>query len=331
MQALQGQVVNAGQQVVQVSQGGQIIQTQNGQQIMVQGLGQGQTIQIQQPQTVQQNSGVTDMSQVQQVIQLPDGQMVCVQAQPQQDQQQQIQVQTQGGMITLPASMAGQVIQAQAAPIATNNTQGVIMMVPGQNGVPTMQRIPLPGAAQMLEEEPLYVNAKQYHRILKRRQARAKLEAEGKILKERKKYLHESRHKHALMRQRGEGGRFNTPGSAGGNDNQESAGVSPLPVSHGKQMNRPQGGKFYSIAGDGGGDVGDSNIRYSTMPVSTMSQMGNEYMTNPKIERTDGNGHRPNGHTASSIEDFMAAAEHSNSLMMGTDNNMVSMQQQQRN
>ena len=60
------------------------------------------------------------------------------------------------------------------------------MMVPGQNGVPTMQRIPLPGAAQMLEEEPLYVNAKQYHRILKRRQARAKLEAEGKILKERK-------------------------------------------------------------------------------------------------------------------------------------------------
>ncbi len=48
-----------------------------------------------------------------------------------------------------------------------------------------MQRIPIPGA-EMLEEEPLYVNAKQYHRILKRRQARAKLEAEGKILKERR-------------------------------------------------------------------------------------------------------------------------------------------------
>ncbi|XP_076102433.1 uncharacterized protein LOC143071760 isoform X1 [Mytilus galloprovincialis] len=57
-------------------------------------------------------------------------------------------------------------------------------------------------------EEPLYVNAKQYHRILKRRQARAKLEALGRIPKERQKYLYESRHRHALNRQRGSGGVF---------------------------------------------------------------------------------------------------------------------------
>ncbi|KAL1916700.1 uncharacterized protein VTP21DRAFT_5404 [Calcarisporiella thermophila] len=55
--------------------------------------------------------------------------------------------------------------------------------------------------------EPLYVNAKQYHRILKRREARAKLEIEKK-LQRRKKYQHESRHKHAMRRPRGPGGRF---------------------------------------------------------------------------------------------------------------------------
>lgn len=58
-------------------------------------------------------------------------------------------------------------------------------MVPGAGGIPQIQRIPLPNA-ELLEEEPLYVNAKQYHRILKRRQARAKLEAEGRIPKERR-------------------------------------------------------------------------------------------------------------------------------------------------
>lgn len=43
-----------------------------------------------------------------------------------------------------------------------------------------------------LEEEPLYVNAKQYHRILKRRAARAKWEAQVKASKAKVVYCLQS-------------------------------------------------------------------------------------------------------------------------------------------
>lgn len=86
----------------------------------------------------------------------------------------------------------------------------------GRPGVPQAQMaMAHPQSPEMpasgVEESPLYVNAKQFHRILKRRVARQRLEEQLRLTsKGRRPYLHESRHNHAMRRPRGPGGRFLT-------------------------------------------------------------------------------------------------------------------------
>ena len=61
-------------------------------------------------------------------------------------------------------------------------------------------------------QQPIFVNPKQYERIMKRREARARLENHRRksAAAARKPFLHESRHLHAVKRPRGPGGRFLT-------------------------------------------------------------------------------------------------------------------------
>jgi nuclear transcription factor Y alpha len=83
-----------------------------------------------------------------------------------------------------------------------------------------------PDVGGATEEAPLYVNAKQFHRILKRRLARQKLEEQLRLTsKARKPYLHESRHNHAMRRPRGPGGRFLTSDEVAEMERKKAAGI----------------------------------------------------------------------------------------------------------
>uniref|UniRef100_A0A0D6QYF4 Nuclear transcription factor Y subunit n=1 Tax=Araucaria cunninghamii TaxID=56994 RepID=A0A0D6QYF4_ARACU len=132
-------------------------------------------------------------------------------------------------------------------------------------------RMPLPLET---EEEPVYVNAKQYHGILRRRQLRAKAELENKVVKSRKPYLHESRHLHAMRRARGCGGRFlNTKKPEESKVNADNGYGSQGPVaqtgsSSGSEAFPSENGNINISQDVQGGTLGMSSSEVTSMPQS---------------------------------------------------------------
>jgi nuclear transcription factor Y alpha len=128
-----------------------------------------------------------------------------------------------------------------------------VMNRPPTSGGPVEQHQPSPDVGGGAEEAPLYVNAKQFHRILKRRLARQKLEEQLRLTsKARKPYLHESRHNHAMRRPRGPGGRFLTSDEVAELERKrllEGGGPLPDEFSVDKENNIIVGGKRKADAG----------------------------------------------------------------------------------
>uniref|UniRef100_A0A6N2N6B3 Nuclear transcription factor Y subunit n=1 Tax=Salix viminalis TaxID=40686 RepID=A0A6N2N6B3_SALVM len=133
-------------------------------------------------------------------------------------------------------------------------------------------RIMLP-MSMSTEDVPIYVNAKQYHGIIRRRKSRAKAAMENKLPRNRKPYMHRSRHLHAMRRPRGCGGRF-----LNAKELNDAKGITDAKKAGDFQLSQPTGSQNSEVLESGGATLNSSmeaNCGGSNLSGSEVTSMYN--------------------------------------------------------
>lgn len=155
-------------------------------------------------------------------------------------------------------------------------------------------RIMLP-MSTTTDDVPIYVNAKQYHGIIRRRKSRAKAALENKLPRNRKPYMHRSRHLHAMRRPRGCGGRFlNTK------ELNDGKGITEAKKAGDFQLSQPTGSQSSEVLESGGATLNsmEANCGGSNLSGSEVTSLYNR----GDFDRFPFNHHGPTVHGFSGMD-----------------------------